>query len=256
MDVSFAFEKYQLDGNIINKTLNNTYVAYYFMLLSNLTNKEEGQKIFLAVDNERNKGVLFVKLLDVFFQFIYNEEFNFCSSVIANITALKEGRVLLLDLSLFKLFLIHFDKLNNFKLINMLRLMRNCCFEFEKYKEKLFNYNCKMFDLLLKILILTNVEDKNQMQMIGMQHIDNIFFTNFNTKIFLDEMNVPFRPEEKTHINDIIIDVFLILTNLPEAVDLMKEKGLKTVLNAIKEMIGMDENIKDRLFVITNYIDN
>lgn len=146
--VKFSLEKYFIDSNSIKENNNGQAVfieiPYYFMILTNLTINEEGQKKFLNLEDEKIKGIVFLKILEKFFDNIYMPEFDFCSNLLANATALKEGRSLLLDLEVFKIFLIHFDKMNNHKIVNILRLFRNCCFEFEKYKDQLLVYNVKI----------------------------------------------------------------------------------------------------------------
>lgn len=109
--------------------------SFCFMILSNLTLKENGQKKFLNLEQENKKGIIFMKILDKFFENIYDEKFDFCSNIIANISSLKEGRNLILEYKIYKILLIHFDKMNNHKLVNILRIIRNCCFEYENYKE-------------------------------------------------------------------------------------------------------------------------
>jgi hypothetical protein len=111
------------------------------MLLTNLTISEKGQAKFLNTENEKIKGIVLMKVLDKFFENIYSQDFNFCSNLLANATSHKEGRLLILENNIFKIFLIHFDKLNNFKITNMLRIFRNCCFEFEKHKDELLVYD-------------------------------------------------------------------------------------------------------------------
>jgi len=217
------------------------------MILTNLTLAEEGQKKFLNLENEKIKGIVFMKLLDKFFEYIYNVEFNFCSSLIANISSLKEGRQMILEFKIFKIFLIQMDKLNNFKITNMLRLIRNCCFEFETFKEELLVSDAKLFSLLIKILILTNVKDKRVIGDIGIKHIDDIYFPHFSQEIAHNEKEI---------INDLILDIFLVLTNVEEAIVHMKEKGLYKAISYVKNNLTNNENLKDRLFVITNYIEN
>lgn len=48
--------------------------------------------------------IVLFKLLDKFFEFIYNPCFDFCSSIIVNITSNKEGRELILGNKVFKIF--------------------------------------------------------------------------------------------------------------------------------------------------------
>ena len=144
--VNFHMEKYFVDSK---KSEGSSPVfkeiPYYLMILTNLTVSEEGQKKFLNLEDEKIKGVVFMKIMEKFFDHIYCEEFNFCANLLANATALKEGRIMLLELQVFKIFLIHFDKMNNHKLINTLRLFRNCCFEFEQFKDELLVYNVRFY---------------------------------------------------------------------------------------------------------------
>ncbi len=150
LKVKFSLEKYLIDSNSISDNgLQNSSrpvfkeIPYYLMILSNLTISEEGQKKFLNVEDEKIKGIVFLKLMEKFFDNVYSNEFDFCANLLANATALKEGRNLLLELQVFKIFLIQFDKMNNHKIVNILRLFRNCCFEFEKFTDELLVYNVK-----------------------------------------------------------------------------------------------------------------
>jgi hypothetical protein len=144
--VNFQMEKYLINPKTNSDgSLNSNHVfkevPYYLMILTNLTISEEGQKKFLNLEDEKIKGIVFLKLLEKFFDNVYSPEFDFCANLIANATALKEGRVLLLELEVFKVFLVNLDKMNNHKVINLLRVFRNCCFEFEKFKDDLLIYN-------------------------------------------------------------------------------------------------------------------
>ena len=143
--VKFSSEKYLIDSaSISGKDLTSgsySEIPYYLMILTNLTINEEGQQKFLNLEDEKIKGIVFMKIMEKFFENIYKTEFDFCANLLANATALKEGREMLLELQVFRIFLVHFDKMNNHKLVNILRLIRNCCFEFEKFSEELLVYN-------------------------------------------------------------------------------------------------------------------
>lgn len=247
-NIKLILDKYVIDLDSIKKSSSGELieVPYYLMILTNLTISEEGQKKFLNVEDEKITGVVFMKILDKFFQYIYDEEFNFCSGLIANISSLKEGRTLILEYKIFKIFLIHVDKMNNFKIINMLRLIRNCCFEFENHKEEILIKDAILFSYLMKILILTNITEKKELQDIGIFHIDSIYFTHFCAEI---------AQQDKETINDIIVDIFLILTNLTEAVEHMKLKDLYKALKQIGDRIGTDESLRNRLDVVKSYLE-
>ena len=107
------------------------------MLLCNLTSNEKGQEKYLHLNDEKIEGVVFMKMVDKYFDNIYDVNYNFFSNILANITANKAGRVLVLEYQIYKIILVHFDKLNTFKMVNMLRVFRNCCFEFETFENQL-----------------------------------------------------------------------------------------------------------------------
>jgi hypothetical protein len=248
IEIKMILDRYVIDSQSIKKDITGNFleVPYFLMILTNLTIPEDGQKRFLNIEDENTIGVTFLKVLDKYFQYIYKDEFNFSSNLIANITSLKKGRELLLEYGLFKIFLIHFDKLNNHKMLNILRVVRNCCFEFETQKEEILAKDGMLFNFLIKILILTNITDKKELQQVGISNIDEIYYPNFSIELAI---------LEKETINDLIVDIFLILTNLPDAVIHMKEKDLYKALKIIGDRLGTGESLKDRLFVINNYLE-
>ncbi len=101
--------------------------------------------------------------------------------------------------------------------------------------------------MIIKIFILANVNNRKDLENIGIEKIDEIYFTEFK----IEKAN-----EEREVINDLIVDIFLILTNVPEAVEYMKEKNLLQAFNRMKIRETNDESLKDRLFVICNYLEN
>ncbi len=84
------------------------------------------------------------------------------------------------------------------------------------------------------------------MQDIGINVIDEIYFTHFNAENAHEEREV---------INDLIVDIFLILTNEPKAVEYMKEKKIINAFNKLKIRTTNDQETSDKLFVITNYLN-
>jgi hypothetical protein len=99
---------------------------------------------------------------------------------------------------------------------------------------------------MIKILLLTNISHKKDLLNTGLNYIDEIYLPNFNTEAAFAEREI---------LNDIIIDIFLVLTNSEEAITWMKNKDLKKVLTMLKEKLHEIENLRDRLFVITNYLE-
>ena len=249
-DVKMEFDKYVINADKVTDLKgmeNETFLNLYFMFLCNLTSYEPGQKSILDLDNENKNfhGVVFFKLLDKFFEYIYHNSFNFCSGIIANISSLKEGRKLILENKIFKIFLIRFDKMNSMKTMNIIRLIRNCSFEYKDYVQDFLEKDSIMFKFLIKLLCLINNADDDKL---GIEEIDNIIFINFDVKEMTED--------DKEIMNDLIVDVFLILTNSPEAVNEMKNKKVKECIELVEEKAiskckeDMKNKLIDRLLVI------
>ena len=249
-DVKMEFDKYVINADKVTDLKgmeNETFLNLYFMFLCNLTSYEPGQKNMLDLQNENKNfhGVVFFKLLDKFFEYIHHNSFNFCSAIIANISSLKEGRKLILENKIFKIFLIRFDKMNAMKTINIIRLIRNCSFEYKDYVQDFLEKDSIMFKFLIKLLCLINNADDDKL---GIEEIDNIYFTNFDVKDLTED--------DKETLNDLIVDIFLILTNSAKAVDEMKNKKVKDCIELVEEKAiskckeDMKNKLIDRLLVI------
>ena len=256
-NVNFEFEKYVINSSKVTDPHgmeNETYINLYFMFLANLTSYENGQKYILDLHcpNEKSHGIIFFKLLDKFFEFIHHNSFNFCSAIISNVSCLKEGRELILSNNLFKIFLILFDKMNNMKITNILRLIRNCAFEYEKYIDLLLEKDSILYIFLIKLICDINQEKNTKL---GVEEIDKIYFENFK----VDELN----DEEKEIINDLIIDILLVLSNDKKGVEEMKKKNVNEYIKRLEEKLKEKcktnetlEKMKDRLMVIKQILDN
>ena len=254
-DVKMEFDKYVINADQVTDMKgmeNETFLNLYFMLLCNLSSYEVGQKSLLDLQNENKNfhGVVFFKLLDKFFEYIHHNSFNFCSSIVANVSSLKEGRNIILSNKIFKIFLIRFDKMNAMKTMNILRLIRNCSFEYKNYEDDFLENDSILFKYLIKLLCLINNADNDKL---GMEEIDNIYFKNFDMKDLTDD--------DKETMNDLIIDIFLILTNSEKAVKEMKLKKVKECLELVEEKAiskckeEMKNKIIDRLLVIKDCLD-
>ena len=254
-DVKMEFDKYVINAEQVTDMKgmeNETFLNLYFMLLCNLSSYEVGQKSLLDLQNENKNfhGVVFFKLLDKFFEYIHHNSFNFCSSIVANVSSLKEGRNIILSNKIFKIFLIRFDKMNAMKTINILRLIRNCSFEYKNYEEDFLENDSILFKYLIKLLCLINNADNDKL---GMEDIDNIYLKNFDMKDLTDD--------DKDIMNDLIIDIFLILTNSEKAVKEMKLKKVKECLELVEQKAiskckeEMKNKIIDRLLVIKDCLD-
>ena len=254
-DMKMEFDKYVINTDQLTdmkEMENETFLNLYFMLLCNLSSYEDGQKSLLDLENENKNfhGVVFFKLLDKFFEYIHHNSFNFCSAIIANVSSLKEGREIILSNKIFKIFLIRFEKMNAMKTINILRFIRNCSFEYKKYEKDFLERDSILFKYLIKLLCLINNADNDKL---GMEEIDNIYFKNFDVKDLNDD--------DKETMNDLIVDIFLILTNSEIAVKEMKLKKVKECIELVEEKViskckeEMKNKIIDRLLVIKDCLE-
>ena len=254
-DVKMVFDKYELHNiNLIKGFENETYLNLYFIILSNLTSFDVCKEYFLDLNNSNKNvhGILFFKLLDKYFENIQNNSFNFCSSLISNVTSIKEGRILILENKIFKIFLILFEKMNKMKIINNLRLIRNCVFEYEKFIDEILIKDGILINFLEKILLLNNNYDNKNI-------FDNLNNINFNE--FENEINNN-NNEEKEIINELIMDIFLILSNNNKSVNEMKNKNLLKIIENLEEKLKDIknnnenlENMKDRLMVLKDILN-
>ena len=249
-DVKMEFDKYVIKADQVTDMKgmeNETILNLFFMFLCNLSSYEDGQKSLLDLQNENKNfhGVVFFKLLDKFFEYIHHNSFNFCSSIIANTSSLKEGREIILSNKIFKIFLIRFDKMNAMKTINILRLIRNCSFEYKNYVDDFLEKDSILFKYLIKLLFMINNVNNDKF---GMDEIDEIIFKNFDVKDIDDD--------NRETMNDLIVDIFLILTNSEKAVKEMKLKKVKECIEMIEEKViskckdAMKDKLIDRLLVI------
>ena len=257
-NVNFEFEKYVINSSKITDPHgfeNETYLNLYFIILSNLTSFDVCKEYFLDLNNSNKNvhGILFFKLLDKYFENIQNNSFNFCSSLISNVTSIKEGRILILENKIFKIFLILFEKMNKMKIINNLRLIRNCVFEYEKFIDEILIKDGILINFLEKILLLNNNYDNKNI-------FDNLNNINFNE--FENEINNNNNNEEKEIINELIMDIFLILSNNNKSVNEMKNKNLLKIIENLEEKLKDIknnnenlENMKDRLMVLKDILN-
>lgn len=216
------------------------------MIIANLTTTERGQKQLFCSDKkelENVQGLIYLRMLEKYFENIYREEMDFLSSIMANISAIKEGRVLMLEHKIFQIILAQFDKMNNFKILNMLRIFRNCCFEFEKFEDELIAKDGIMLLYTFKVLIETHLKSDTT---INAPSLDTIHFTHFDHNK---------AQQDKEIIDDLIIDVFVVLTNTYNVFPLVVKKGLREVWEKVRYVIK-GKTVEDRIFVITNFLDS
>ena len=120
------------------------------MLLTNLTILEDGQKHLLG--EGKTKGAIIENLVGMFNFFKTNPTFDFVSNILANVSALKEGRRFLIEQNLIKQVLdlvLDKENTNEHRRKQLLACLRNLCFEYEDYEADFVQ-----LDLLAKLVKL------------------------------------------------------------------------------------------------------
>ena len=221
-------------------------VPYILMIITNLTIEEKGQKQLFCSDKvelDSVKGVIFLKMFQKLLENIYKLELDFLSSIVANISALQEAREFFFEYKIYEIIMAQISKMNNFKLVNMLRLFRNLCSEYSKYEEAILTRDGYMFIICFRVLVEANI--KQESWKLNAPVIDELHLTHFDyTKA----------EEEKEVINDLIIDIFVTLAGSTKAFPLVVKNGLREVWDKIwPKLNGI--KLADRAYVITNFLN-
>ena len=112
------------------------------MLLNNVTVDEEGQKHLIG--EGKTKGLILDNLFGMFCFFIKSNIFDFVSNILSNITALKDGRDLVLqkDMIFPKIIdMLRWQKVNSHRRQHLLECLRNLAFEYESQESLFYESN-------------------------------------------------------------------------------------------------------------------
>lgn len=115
------------------------------MLLNNVTVDEEGQKHLIG--EGKLKGLILDNLFGMFCFFLKSNNFDFVSNILANVTALKDGRDLVLQgdspAMIFPKIvdMLRWQKVNNHRRQHLLECLRNLAFEYEAQEAKFVECN-------------------------------------------------------------------------------------------------------------------
>eukprot|EP00347_Sterkiella_histriomuscorum_P020667 403336931 len=115
-----------------------TAIEYLIMLLSNITVNEVGQKYLLG--SGATQGAILDNLFGMFCFFTKHGSFDFVSNILANLSAIKEGRdYMLRNKMLAKIIeFLKFERVNQHRRAHLIETMRNIAFEYE-IEEKFFS---------------------------------------------------------------------------------------------------------------------
>jgi len=85
----------------------------------------------------KTKGSIVENIFGMFSFFKTNPTFDFVSNIIANVSALKEGRKFIIEQNMLKQILdlvVDRENTNAHRRKQLLSCLRNCCFEYEDYE--------------------------------------------------------------------------------------------------------------------------
>lgn len=101
------------------------------MLLCNVTVSEEGQRHLIGEGLTR--GLILDNLFGMFCYFLRSTTFDFVANVLANVTALKDGRDLVIEKDMLPklLDMIRYEKVNAHRQKHIIECLRNLAFEYE-----------------------------------------------------------------------------------------------------------------------------
>lgn len=143
------------------RELNSESVPLLFMLLSNLTMEDEGQKRFLQIGTSL-QGLWLLRLLKLFTNDLRTEssfgkesdEYEYIANILTNVTQQEVGRVLLLDerRKIMPLLIEQLKSKSRVRKLGVLRLIRNLSFELEKHPILFGEKNQLIVELLVPLM--------------------------------------------------------------------------------------------------------
>lgn len=110
------------------------------MLLTNVSISEEGQKHL--VGNLKTRGIILDNLFGMFCYFLKSNVFDFVANILSNVSALKEGREVIIDRSdmLPKIVdMLRYEKVSAHRRTHLLACLRNLAFEYEPQEQRFFD---------------------------------------------------------------------------------------------------------------------
>ena len=135
-------------GKIIEQDKQEQTIEMCFMLLSNVTAHEVGQKHVLGIpETGEEKGkfefIIAESIFGMFCYFSKNTAFDFVANIMANLACLKEGRNFMVDHHYIEAMVVQMvtKYLNTHRRKYLIACIRNLLFEYKKYSEKFMEMN-------------------------------------------------------------------------------------------------------------------
>ena len=112
------------------------------MLLTNVSVSEEGQKHVLG-EGQRTRGIIMENLFGMFCYFLKSGVFDFISNILANATALKEGRDIVMEYDMLPKIvdMLRWNKVSIHRRKHLIEAVRNIAFGYENLEAKFVELN-------------------------------------------------------------------------------------------------------------------
>lgn len=121
------------------QTVQELTIEHSFMLLSNVTGQEVGQKHLLGVAADGKGKFAFIIAESIFGMFCYftkNQSFDFVANVMANLAGQQDGRKFMIDHKYIEAISVQMltKQLNGHRRKYLIQCMRNLLFEYETFE--------------------------------------------------------------------------------------------------------------------------
>lgn len=112
------------------------------MLLTNVTVSEDGQKHVLG-EGQKTRGLILDNLFGMFCYFLKSGVFDFIANILANVTALKEGRVILMEQNMLPkiIDMLRWNKVSLHRRKHLIETLRNIAFGYDDCEAKFIEFH-------------------------------------------------------------------------------------------------------------------
>ena len=124
-------------GEIHHVDINEQIIELSFMLISNFTTNDAGQRHLLGIEGDQKyKFIIAESFFGMFCYFSKNSIFDFVSNIMANLSCLKEGREFMINNKYIEAIVIQMVtyNLSTHRRKFLIQTLRNLLFEYEKYE--------------------------------------------------------------------------------------------------------------------------
>lgn len=131
-------------GKFVEEEEGELVIEHAFMLLSNVSGIEEGQKHLLGLEGDAKfKFIVAESVFGMSCYFSKNKAFDFVTNLMANLACLSEGRKFMIENKYVEAIVVQMvtKYLNSHRRKYLIQCLRNLLFEYQEYEEKFLEMN-------------------------------------------------------------------------------------------------------------------